>query len=267
MEIQVEERLEEVITNTTNNNDTIAPLATKPVTPEKDRKKKESESQSETESTGLCGGRRYVSDLNSLDPTTKFPTNWMSDRADYDSEATVDDNERYCLDKSESGDVRAINVKDDVDFLRQRLLAEEKEKEILDAAIEKKNPEKCGLQYWEKRGQTQQLMNSVCCHSTYVKKKRISRRLLVLVTITTYYQYLNPKACPVLNYSDSDASKIRTTEKDTTKQKPWCVKKDPQEKDIFLLPLAGNISSLWSISTSTESIENRINGICQQEAT
>ena len=138
VELQVEERLEAVITNTTNNNNTIAPLATKPVTPEKDRKKKESESQSETESTGLCGGRRYVSDLNSLDPTTKFPTNWMSDRADYDSEATVDDNEHYCLDKSESGDVRAINVKDDVDFLRQRLLAEEKEKEILDASMKKK---------------------------------------------------------------------------------------------------------------------------------
>ena len=145
---------EAVITSNSHNKKTIAPLAQNLVTPEKDRKKKgitnamldppietmieESESQSVTESTGLCGGRRYLSDLNSLDPTTKFPTNWMSDRSDYDSEATVDDNERYCLDKSESGDVRAINVKDDVDFLRQRLLAEEKEKEILDASMEKK---------------------------------------------------------------------------------------------------------------------------------
>ena len=152
VELLVKESLEAVITNTTNNNNTIAPLATKPVTPEKDRKKKESESQSETESTGLCGGRRYVSDLNSLDPTTKFPTNWMSDRADYDSEATVDDNERYCLDKSESGDVRAINVKDDVDFLRQRLLAEEKEKEILDAAIEKKIRKNVGYNIGKNEG-------------------------------------------------------------------------------------------------------------------
>ena len=171
-ELEVEERLVTTITNTTNNNNTIAPLATKPVTPETDRKKQESESQSETESTGLCDGRRYVSDLNSSDPTTKYPTNWMSDRAYYDSEATVVDNERYCLDKSESGDVRAINIKDDEDFLRQRLEAEEKEKEILDAAIKTNNQEKCGLQYWEKQGQTQQLKNSVCSHATYVKKKK-----------------------------------------------------------------------------------------------
>ena len=40
MELLVEESLEAVITNTTNNNNTIAPLAAKLVTPEKDRKKK-----------------------------------------------------------------------------------------------------------------------------------------------------------------------------------------------------------------------------------
>ena len=38
VELLVEESLEAVITNTTNNNNTIAPLATKSVTPEKDRK-------------------------------------------------------------------------------------------------------------------------------------------------------------------------------------------------------------------------------------
>ena len=101
---------EAVITSTSHNNNTIALLATKSVTPEMYRKKKgntnrmsdpsietmnkESESQSETETTGLCGGRRYLSDLDSLDPKTAFPTKWMSDHSDYDSEGTVGDDER-----------------------------------------------------------------------------------------------------------------------------------------------------------------------------
>ena len=60
------------------------------VTPEKDRKKigktermpdtpqetgnNKSESQSVTEKTGLCGGRRHISDLDSRYPKTGFPT-------------------------------------------------------------------------------------------------------------------------------------------------------------------------------------------------
>ena len=75
----------------------------------------------------------------------------MSDRSDYDNEATVGDDERNYQDKSETGNVRAINIKDDKEFLRKRLLAEEREKEVLEAAIENKIPEQCGLQYWEKR--------------------------------------------------------------------------------------------------------------------
>ena len=167
VELLVEESLEAVITNTTNNNNTIAPLATKSVTPEKDRKKKgntnrmsdpsietmneESESQSETETTGLCGGRRYLSDLDSLDPKTAFPTKWMSDHSDYDSEATVGDNERNYRDKLETGNVRAINIEEDREILREQLLAEETEKQVLEAAIENKIQGECGLQYWGKK--------------------------------------------------------------------------------------------------------------------
>ena len=95
----------------------------------------ESESQSETETTGLCGGQRYLSDLDSLDPKTDFPTKWMSDHSDYDSEATVGDDERNYQDKLETGNVRATNIEEDREILRERLLAEETEKQVLEAAI------------------------------------------------------------------------------------------------------------------------------------
>ena len=165
---------EAVITSTSHNNNTIALLATKSVTPETYRKKigttnrmsdpivettkEESESQSETETTGLCGGRRYLSDLDSRDPKTDFPTKWMSDHSDYDNEATVGDDERIYQDKSETGNVRAINIEEDREILRERLLAEETKKKGLEVAItqriagmENKIQGECGLQYWGKR--------------------------------------------------------------------------------------------------------------------
>ena len=165
---------EAVITSTSHNNNTIALLATKSVTPETYRRKKgttnrisdptvettnkESESQSETETTRLCGGRRYLSDLDSRDPKTDFPTKWMSDHSDYDSEATVGDDERNYQDKLETGNVRAIKIEDDIEILCDRLLAEETENKGLEAAItqhiagmENKIQGECGLQYWKKR--------------------------------------------------------------------------------------------------------------------
>ena len=145
---------------------------------------KESEYQSETETTGLCGGRRYLSDLDSLDPNTGFPTKWMSDHSDYDSEATVGDNKRNYQDKSDTGNVRVINIEEDREILRERLLAEKTEKQVLEAAIaqriavmENKIQGECGLQYW-KKGQTEQLLNSVCCKNKYVcTRKHIQETL------------------------------------------------------------------------------------------
>ena len=142
----MEESPQAVITCTSHNDNKIADLATKLVTPDTYRKEKgpinrmpdssiettneESESQSDTKTTGLCGGRRYLSDLDSLDSKTKFPTKWMSDHCDYDSEATVSDNECNYQDKSETGYVRVINIKEDRQILRERLLAEEMGKSI-----------------------------------------------------------------------------------------------------------------------------------------
>ena len=91
----------------------------------------ESESDLENETSGLCGGRRYLSDLDSLDPKTDFPTKWMSDHSDYDSEATVGDDERNYQDKLETGNVRAINIEEDREILRERLLAAETEKKSI----------------------------------------------------------------------------------------------------------------------------------------
>ena len=82
----------------------------------------------------------------------------MSDHSDYDSEATVGDNERNYQDKSETGNVRAINIEEDREILRERLLAEETKKKGLEVAItqriagmENKIQGECGLQYWGKR--------------------------------------------------------------------------------------------------------------------
>ena len=53
----------------------------------------------------------------------------MSDISGYDSQATVSDNEGNYTDNSETGNVRAINIKEDSEIFRERLLAEEKEKQ------------------------------------------------------------------------------------------------------------------------------------------
>ena len=75
----------------------------------------------------------------------------MSDHSDYDSEATVGDNERNYQDKLETGNVRAINIEEDREILREQLLAEETEKQVLEAAIGNKIQGECGLQYWGKK--------------------------------------------------------------------------------------------------------------------
>ena len=65
------------------------------------------------ETTGLCGGRRHISDLDLLNPKTGFSTKWMSDHSAYDSQATVSDDEGNYTDNLETGNVRAINIKED----------------------------------------------------------------------------------------------------------------------------------------------------------
>ena len=52
----------------------------------------------------------------------------MSDLSGYDSQATVSDDEDSYTDSSETGNVRAINIQEDPEILRERLLAEEKKK-------------------------------------------------------------------------------------------------------------------------------------------
>ena len=54
--------------------------------------------------------------------------------------------------------MRAINIEEDREILREQLLAEETEKQVLEANIaqriavmENKIQGECGLQYWEKR--------------------------------------------------------------------------------------------------------------------
>ena len=83
------------------------------------------------ETTRLCGGRRHISDLDSQDPKTGFPTKWISDHSGYDSQATVSDNKGNYTDNSETGNVRAINIKEDWEILCERLSAEEKGKKYL----------------------------------------------------------------------------------------------------------------------------------------
>ena len=73
----------------------------------------------------------------------------MSDHSDYVSEATVGVNECNYPDKLETGGVCVINIEEDEQILHERLLAEESEKIVLEAAIENKRQGKCGLQYWE----------------------------------------------------------------------------------------------------------------------
>ena len=80
------------------------------------------------ETTGLCGGRINISDLDSIDQRTGFPTKWMSDLSGYDSQATVSDNEDNYTDSSETGNVRAINIQEVPKILCERLSAEENEK-------------------------------------------------------------------------------------------------------------------------------------------
>ena len=63
--------------------------------------------------TGLCDSRRHISDLDSRDPKTGFPTKWISDHSSYDSQVTVSDNKGNYTDSSETGNVRAINTKED----------------------------------------------------------------------------------------------------------------------------------------------------------
>ena len=91
------------------------------------------------ETTGLCRIRRHILDLDSLDPKTGFPTKWMSDHSDYDSQATVSDDKGDYTDNSETSNVCAISIKEDWEILRKRLLAEEKEKKVFEAAIPQRN--------------------------------------------------------------------------------------------------------------------------------
>ena len=65
------------------------------------------------ETTGLCGGRRLISDLDSCNPKTGFPIKWMSNHSGYDSQATVSDYKGNYTDNLETGNVRAINIKED----------------------------------------------------------------------------------------------------------------------------------------------------------
>ena len=38
--------------------------------------------------------------------------------------------------------------------------------------MENKSQEERGLEYWEKKGQSEQLLKSVCCQSTYLHKRK-----------------------------------------------------------------------------------------------
>ena len=90
-------------------------------------------------------------------------------------QATAGENESNHLENLESGDMRAINIVNDEQNLLERLLAEEQEKIVLETAIENKIPKKQGIQYWEEKGRTYQLIKSVYAHSTYLVKRSISR--------------------------------------------------------------------------------------------
>ena len=163
----MQEKPEAVITSTNQNNNTSADPSPKLVTSETDRRKKsppggmigssvetphkESKADLENKTTGLCGGRRYLSDLDSFNPQTKFPTKCMSDHSDYVRQATVGDNECNYRKNLETGDVRAINIEEDIQNLLERLLAEEKEKKELETANENKIQKQCWLQYWEEK--------------------------------------------------------------------------------------------------------------------
>ena len=63
----------------------------------------------------------------------------MSDHSDYNSQATVSDDKGNYADNSETGNVRAINIKEDSEILCERLLAEEKEKTVIEATIARCN--------------------------------------------------------------------------------------------------------------------------------
>ena len=87
----------------------------------------------------MWGGRRHISDLDSRDQKTGFPTKWMSDHSGYDSQATISDDEGNYTDNSETNNLRAINIKENWKILHERLLVEEKEKTVFEAAIARCN--------------------------------------------------------------------------------------------------------------------------------
>ena len=88
---------------------------------------------------GVCGGRRLISDLDTCDSTTKFSTEWMSGRSDYDSQVMVVDNKDNYTDHLETGNVRVINIMADSKLLCDWLLAEGQELIVIKNAITRRN--------------------------------------------------------------------------------------------------------------------------------
>ena len=69
------------------------------------------------ETTGMYGCRRHISDLESCDPTTEFPTEWMSNHSGYDNQVTVVDNKGNYTDHLETGNMRVLNIIKDTAIL------------------------------------------------------------------------------------------------------------------------------------------------------
>lgn len=109
------------------------------------------------EMTGVCGSRRHISDLETCDPTTGFPTKWMSDLSGYDSQVTIVDNKGNYTAHLEIGNMCTINIIEDSAILCDWLLAEGRELNVTEniiaqrnALVENKNQlevEEYGLEY------------------------------------------------------------------------------------------------------------------------
>ena len=112
----------------------------------------------------------------------------------------------------------------------------------METAIENKIQGECGLQYWEEKGRTEQLMKSVCVQSTYLRTKKNIQETLGFGK--------DHDVLPVFKSSGIYGAKLqrfRCVENKANNEKYYQAKalvctEACVEKNIFLSPLARNIS-------------------------